>query len=70
MQCIPFKFSMKKIVQIYLILFFGVCINLNSQSKGFRLIGTQNSYQDISFQFINNLIVIPIQVNDKKLNFI
>jgi len=61
---------MKKIVQIYLILFFGVCINLNSQSKGFRLIGTQNSYQDISFQFINNLIVIPIQVNDKKLNFI
>ena len=65
-----FKFPMKKIVQIYLILFFGVCINLNSQSKGFRLIGAQNSYQDISFQFINNLIVIPIQVNDKKLNFI
>ena len=65
-----FNFPMKKIVQIYLILFFGVCINLNSQSKGFRLIGAQNSYQDISFQFINNLIVIPIQVNDKKLNFI
>ena len=61
---------MKNTLQIFLILFFGICINIRSQSEGFRMMNTMKTYEDIRFQFINNLIVIPIQVNDKKLNFI
>ena len=63
-------FPMKNTLQIFLILFFGICINIRSQSEGFRMMNTMKTYEDIRFQFINNLIVIPIQVNDKKLNFI
>ena len=34
------------------------------------MMNTMKTYEDIRFQFINNLIVIPIKVNNKKLNFI
>jgi hypothetical protein len=61
---------MKNILQIFLILFFAICINIRSQSEGFRMMNTMKTYEDIRFQFINNLIVIPIKVNNKKLNFI
>ena len=61
---------MKNTLQIFLILFFGICINIRSQSEGFRMMNTMKTYEDIRFQFINNLIVIPIKVNNKKLNFI
>jgi len=61
---------MKNTLQIFLILFFAICINIRSQSEGFRMMNTMKTYEDIRFQFINNLIVIPIKVNNKKLNFI
>ena len=61
---------MKNILQIFLILFFAICINIRSQSEGFRMMNTMKTFEDIRFQFINNLIVIPIKVNNKKLNFI
>ena len=61
---------MKNTLQLFLILFFGICINIRSQSEGFRMMNSMKTYEDIRFKFINNLIVIPIQVNDKKLNFI
>ena len=61
---------MKNTLQIFLILFFGICNNITGQNEGFRMMSTHKSYEDIRFQFINNLIVIPIKVNNKKLNFI
>ena len=61
---------MKNTLQIFLILFFAICINIRSQSEGFRMMNTMKTFEDIRFQFINNLIVIPIKVNNKKLNFI
>lgn len=61
---------MKNTLQIFLFLFFGICNNIIGQSEGFRIMSTHKSYEDIRFQFINNLIVIPIKVNNKKLNFI
>ena len=61
---------MKNTLQIFLFLFFGICNNIIGQSEGFRMMSTHKSYEDIRFQFINNLIVIPIKVNNKKLNFI
>jgi len=61
---------MKNTLQIFLILFFGICNNITGQNEGFRMISPHKSYEDIRFQFINNLIVIPIKVNNKKLNFI
>jgi hypothetical protein len=61
---------MKNTLHIFLILFFGICNNITGQNEGFRMMSTHKSYEDIRFQFINNLIVIPIKVNNKKLNFI
>jgi len=61
---------MKNTFQIFLILFFGICNNITGQGEGFRMMNTHKSYEDIRFQFINNLIIIPIKVNNKKLNFI
>ena len=61
---------MKNTLQIFLILFFGICNNITGQNEGFRMMSPHKSYEDIRFQFINNLIVIPIKVNNKKLNFI
>lgn len=53
------------IVVVLLLLFEGTTF---AQSP-FRFI-TEAKKQTISFQLINNLIVFPIEVNDKKLNFI
>ena len=61
---------MKNTLQIFLILFFGICNNITGQNEGFRMMSPHKSYEDIRFEFINNLIVIPIKVNNKKLNFI
>lgn len=36
----------------------------------FNFYGFNKDYQDVKFQLINNLIVIPLEINQKKLNFI
>lgn len=38
--------------------------------KGFRFFDSKQKYQDVDFKLINNLIVIPIEINGKSLNFI
>jgi hypothetical protein len=53
------------ILRVLLLLFTGVTFSQTS----FRLI-SEAKKQTISFKLISNLIVIPIEVNDKKLNFI
>ena len=38
--------------------------------KGFQFYGNNKRKQQISFKLINNLIVIPLEINEKKLSFI
>ena len=38
--------------------------------RGFRFFDNNTKYQDTQFRLINNLIVIPIEINGKSLNFI
>ena len=40
------------------------------QQRGFHFINKEKNYVDLDFQLINNIIVIPIEINKKKLNFI
>ncbi len=57
---------------IYSLLFIFSIGNIqtaNSQD-GFRFFGNHKGYQDTSFRLINNLIIIPLEINNKKLNFI
>lgn len=56
----------RKILHIILLLFFYA--NSYAQDK-FFILGNDNSYT-VSFKLINNLIIIPIEVNDVKLNFL
>lgn len=38
--------------------------------RGFRFFNNNTKYQDTEFRLINNLIVIPIEINGRSLNFI
>jgi hypothetical protein len=38
--------------------------------NGFRFFDDAKRYEDVSFQLINNLIVIPLEINGKSLSFI
>lgn len=51
-----------------LILIFLLCTNFLS-AQDFRFIG-KNTSQTFSFKLINNLIIIPVEVNGSKLSFI
>ncbi len=54
-----------------ILLFIFICITFNIFSqKDFRFFGSNKHSQRISFKLINNLIVIPLEVNGKKLSFI
>ncbi len=60
---------MRKI--IFLIAFIGFLTpNLVFSQKGFQFLGDRTDEVQVSFQLINNLIVIPVEVNKKKLSFI
>jgi hypothetical protein len=54
-----------QIFVVFLLLFKGITFSQNP----FRFVSDAKK-QTISFRLINNLIVFPIEVNDKKLNFI
>ncbi|WP_456376655.1 PDZ domain-containing protein [Lutibacter sp.] len=61
---------MKKTLNyIILALVFIFCINLSTAQENFRLINNAKK-QTISFKLIHNLVVFPIEVNGKELNFI
>ena len=57
----------KKIVFIILIL--ATSLKINSQ-KGFYFNEGNYNKQQVSFKLINNLIVMPLEINGKKLSFI
>lgn len=46
-----------------------ICFSSSAQGK-FNFYGYNKDFQDVKFQFINNLIVVPIEINNKELNFI
>ena len=57
-------------VKLFLVLLL-ICfsLNINSQTR-FFFNGGNTDRQQISFKLINNLIVIPLEINGKKLSFI
>ena len=58
----------KRITQ--LIIFLICCsTNINSQN-GFTFYGANKNKQQVTFKLINNLIVIPLEINGKELSFI
>lgn len=58
---------MKK--SIFLFFLFIVFQAVFSQQE-YQFFGNNTNYQDVKFKLINNLIVIPIEINKKQLNFI
>ena len=62
-------FFFKKTFKLFLILFFAFSVKVKAQD-GFHFINKNKVHQQISFKLINNLIVIPLHLNDKKLHFI
>jgi hypothetical protein len=53
-----------------LLLLFSI-YTLSSQSQGrFRILDTAKKSENASFSLVNNLIVIPAEINGKKLNFL
>lgn len=55
---------------LFAVLFFLLALQLAHGQKGFRFFDDNKKYEDISFKLINNLIVIPLEINGKKLSFI
>lgn len=57
-------------VKLFLVLLL-ICFSLNINSQtGFYFNGGNTNRQQVSFKLINNLIVMPIEINGKKLSFI
>jgi len=59
----------KRVLLIVTLLLLGLVIRINAQD-GFRFQKKTKSKQRVSFKLINNLIVIPLEVNGKTLSFI
>lgn len=60
---------MSKQSRIIFFLSFFIFFSVNSFAQKFNLFGGEDSYKT-SFKLINNLIIIPVEVNDTKLTFI
>ncbi|QNM86598.1 aspartyl protease family protein [Polaribacter pectinis] len=58
---------MKKTILFFILLFFIQIANAQSE---FKIFGSDSNHEQISFKLINNLIVIPIEINGDKLSFI
>jgi phosphoribosyl 1,2-cyclic phosphodiesterase len=54
---------------LFLVVLFTIIFCANSQN-GFRFQEKSQTKQRVSFQLINNLIVIPVAINGKKISFI
>ena len=59
----------KEIRHIIVISFILCCFKISIAQGNFRLISNTKK-QTVSFRLINNLVILPIEVNGKKLNFI
>ena len=60
---------MKKTFIISIILFLNFSLETEAQD-GFHFLNNKKKKQNLSFKLINNLIVVPLQINGKKLSFI
>lgn len=60
---------MKRLSFLFLIIFFFFGYSMEAQSDGFRLLNNSGS-DKIPFQLLNNLIIIPVEVNNVELSFI
>ena len=58
----------RKLFIIFPFIFFFV-YQLQSQN-GFQFYGSNTKKQSVKFKLVNNLIVLPLEINGKKLNFI
>jgi len=54
---------------LFFIIVFFVSSDVFSQS-GFRFYGSNTDKQQINFKLINNLIIIPLEINGKRMSFI
>ena len=59
----------KRVLLLVILLFLGLLTKINAQN-GFRFQKKNKAKQIVSFKLINNLIVIPVEVNGKTLSFI
>ena len=59
----------KKHTSYIVLVFLFFILSIKAQSE-FKFYGTNNNVQSIRFQLINNLIVIPVDVNGSHLSFI
>ena len=55
---------------IFLSLFLLSTFALSSQNTGFRFFDKNKKFEDVNFKLINNIIVIPLEINGEPLNFI
>lgn len=60
---------MKKAFLLFSVLFFSFIFKIKAQ-EGFRFLDRKKTKQVVRFKLINNLIVIPLEINGKKLSFI
>ena len=60
---------MKKLFSLLFLIFFATSQTISSQT-GFKFSNPDRGYQKINFELINNLIVIPIEINGQELSFI
>lgn len=60
---------MKHRKSIFILLFIFWFINTEAQ-EGFRFLNQKKKKVSVKFKLINNLIVIPLNINDKKVSFI
>lgn len=64
-----FLFSSKKIKVLFFAFMVGVVVQINAQD-GFRFKNQAKKSERINFKLINNLVVLPLEINGKKLSFI
>jgi hypothetical protein len=60
---------LKRAYLLFIILLFHFSLSTKAQ-EGFRFFNQSKNHQRITFKLINNLIVIPMEVNGKNLSFI
>lgn len=60
---------MKRIFTLFIIAIFTFSLNFKAQNS-FRFKNQSKNHESIRFKLINNLIVIPIELNGKELSFI
>lgn len=61
---------MKKHITLFAILICLISSNTVVSQSGFRFFDPDQKKTKVKFQLINNLIVIPLEINNRKLNFI